>query len=298
MALQSFGSVDTNFKLDKITEYLEKYTTALKDKPFEDKPFRTIFVDAFAGTGHIERRSDPESLFDEDADSIIEGSAMRALRLRNPFSQYVFIEMNGQKAKALESLKKDFPSLAPRISIQVEDANNAVQRLCKETNWKTSRAVIFLDPFGNQVSWQTLEAIAETQSIDLWYLFPAGLGVWRQISNEGRVVKEAVESLDRMFGRTDWRDNLITRSYEVDLLGEHEVLSKEGDPNAVTKYMITLMKGIFKGGVLDQWLVLGSRRVHKYSLIFACSNPSPRANQLAFRLAKAILRSDRVGRRI
>jgi three-Cys-motif partner protein len=297
MALQSFGSVDTNFKLDKIAEYLEKYPTVLKDKPSKEKPFRTIFVDAFAGTGHIERRRDAESLFDGDADSIIEGSATRALRLNNPFSQYVFVEMNAQKARALEKLKSDFPILAQRISIQVEDANDAVQRLCNETNWKTTRAVIFLDPFGNQVSWQTLEAIAQTQSIDLWYLFPSGLGVWRQISKDGRVVKEANESLDRMFGRTDWRDSLITRSYEVDLLGEHEVFTKEGDPNAVTEYMISLMKGIFKGGVLDQWLVLGSHRVHKYSLIFACSNPSPRANQLAFRLAKAILRSDKVGRR-
>lgn len=105
MALQSFGSVDTNFKLDKITEYLEKFTTVLKDKPSKERPFKTIFVDAFAGTGHIERRREAESLFDEDADSIIEGSAKRALRLNNPFDEYVFIEMNAQKAKSRSGKK-------------------------------------------------------------------------------------------------------------------------------------------------------------------------------------------------
>jgi len=70
---------------------------------------------------------------------------------------------------------------------------------------------MFLDPFGNQVKWETLDRIGRTPGIDLWYLFPAGLGVLRQISRDGRVQKDAEASLDLLFGPNDWRGNLISR---------------------------------------------------------------------------------------
>ena len=42
--------------------YLHAYTTALKDKPTADRPFRKAFIDAFAGTGYREiRRDDGDS---------------------------------------------------------------------------------------------------------------------------------------------------------------------------------------------------------------------------------------------
>ena len=33
---------------------------------------------------------------------------------------------------------------------------------------------LFLDPYGMQVEWATIESIAHTQAIDLWLLFSAG----------------------------------------------------------------------------------------------------------------------------
>jgi hypothetical protein len=33
-------------------------------------------------------------------------------------------------------------------------------------SWKDRRAVLFIDPFGIQLSWDTLVAIARTQAID------------------------------------------------------------------------------------------------------------------------------------
>ncbi len=40
----------------------------------------------------------------------------------------------------------------------------ALQAFCAKRNWKKCRAVVFLDPFGNQVEWKTIEAIARTKS--------------------------------------------------------------------------------------------------------------------------------------
>ena len=60
------------------------------------------------------------------------------------------------------------------MEILNEDANTAVQRICASTNWHNNRAVLFLDPYGMQVSWETLAAVAATKAIDLWMLYPPG----------------------------------------------------------------------------------------------------------------------------
>ena len=41
------------------------------------------------------------------------------------------------------------------------------QDLCHK-DWSSHRAVLFLDPYGMQVEWTTIEAIARTGAIDLW----------------------------------------------------------------------------------------------------------------------------------
>ena len=56
---QRFGSVHTEQKLEKLTNYLERYTTAMKYQRFH-----TVYFDAFAGTGGVEIRGEPMPLFD------------------------------------------------------------------------------------------------------------------------------------------------------------------------------------------------------------------------------------------
>jgi three-Cys-motif partner protein len=67
------------------------------------------------------------------------------------------------------------------IQIRPGDANVEIQELCKK-DWSSHRAVLFLDPYGMQVEWKTIEAIAATKAIDLWLLFPLGIGVNRLLT--------------------------------------------------------------------------------------------------------------------
>jgi hypothetical protein len=46
-----FGGDWTTQKLDVLAKYLCSYTTALKHKPSQSRPFRKAYIDAFAGTG-------------------------------------------------------------------------------------------------------------------------------------------------------------------------------------------------------------------------------------------------------
>ena len=64
---------------------------------------------------------------------------------------------------------------------------------------------MFLDPYGMQVSWETIESVAETKAIDLWILFPIGT-INRMLENDGQISSAKQRTLDRFFGEPDWRE--------------------------------------------------------------------------------------------
>src|SRR5690606_9199653 len=64
-----------------------------------------------------------------------------------------------------------------------------------------------------------------------------------------------------------------------------ELARRVESADQVTRYMISCMKGVFGGGVSDTWLPLGKGGSHWFSLIFAWSNPSKSATELASRVS-------------
>ena len=61
-----FGGSWTQAKLTVLARYLQSYTTALKEKPSKDRPFRKAYIDAFAGTGYREDRRVEEQQVQQD----------------------------------------------------------------------------------------------------------------------------------------------------------------------------------------------------------------------------------------
>lgn len=295
MPQDAFAGPHTVKKLDKLEAYLKAYLNVLKNQTL-----RTIYFDAFAGTGEIPTAAgDPSLPLDDEGRAFILGSAKRALGLQSKFTEYVFVEKSRAKAKELaDAVKKQHLDVSDRVRVLNEDANVALQSFCRSTNWRKSRSVVFLDPYGHQVEWTTIEAVAATKAIDLWYLFPAGLGVHRQIGRDAHVDADKERSLDRIFGTPTWRQAFINQEERpADLFYEAEQqFTKTATPESITRFMIERMASAFEGGVLEEWLPLGSRGVHMYSLLFACANPSPKANALARKLARAVMRSGRRGR--
>ncbi|WP_300545632.1 three-Cys-motif partner protein TcmP [Maricaulis sp.] len=293
--MQSFGGDHTKRKLEALERYLDAFTTALSKQPL-----KLHYFDAFAGTGTVEisksvvdakRKAGQSSLIPEDdANAVIQGSATRALQTRHPFDRYNFVELDPRKIGALKDLLCGHERY-DRCQFSQQDANAALLKWVGETEWSANRGIVFLDPMGGQVHWDTVDAIARTEAIDLWYLFPAFLCVDRQISRKGIVHPTAVQSLNRIFGGEHWRDQLIQREERRDLFDNPiQVNKKLSTPVKVTEIMISQMKSIFKGGVSDRWLPLGRGGSHWYSLLFACSNPSPKASKLALKLAREVLK--------
>ncbi len=289
--MQKFGGVHTEAKLKKLEEYLKAFSTALKNQKF-----KLIFFDAFAGTGDIQIAGEAPLLEGVDEyQPFIEGSAQRALNFGTAFDQYIFVEKSRSKVRQLERLRNEFSSISDRIDIRCGDANEQLKNFCLATDWKSTRAVVFLDPFGNQIGWETVVTVAQTEAIDFWYLFPAGLGVLRQISKNKGVHETHENSLDNLLGTKEWRTAFIEKSTVTDLFDVRENQERHATVDSVTRFMTDRMKGVFRGGVLDEWLPLGSRGVHMYSLLFAWANPSEKA-KLAGKLAQAVLRSGSSGR--
>jgi len=292
MARQKFGGSHTEQKLAALQAYLKAYTTALS------KRFKLAYFDAFAGTGEIELTQGSVPLIDgAEVRTFIPGSARLALECEPKFHQYLLVEKSPEKARDLQKLKDDHAAIADRIQIISGEANAELQAFCRNRDWDEWRAIVFLDPYGNQVNWETIAAIAATPAIDLWYLFPSGLGVHRQIGRDGSIHYTHGDSIDALLGTTEWRDTFVQTQSEPDLFsGERQRTKKTATPESITNFMINRMRGVFRGVVLDEWLPLGARNVTMYSLIFASANPSPKAKELSSKLAKAVLRSKKSGR--
>lgn len=187
-------------KLNMLRDYLSAYTTALKNTPF-----KLLYIDAFAGTGMVELQT-KDSL---DAQKFIEGSARIAAKIDDkPFDKFIFIEQNRKRCKELEELKSE---LSPRnVEIQNTDANIYLKKFCDQWGATHSgwRGVLLLDPFATQVEWKTVQAVADTNALDTWILFPVS-GLSRMLPRNKMpqdVDEKWAAKLTRGFGDESWKN--------------------------------------------------------------------------------------------
>ena len=285
------GGPWTEKKLQVVAKYLRAYCIALKKKRF-----RTVYIDAFAGAGteYLNERS-PQPLFsdfvEEEPQDLLRGSARRALACDPPFDRYVFIEKDSKRHDELKSLLRRAP--ASEIDLLRGDANELVPRECQR-DWhrENARGVIFLDPYGMQVEWSTIESIASTRALDLWVLFPLGVAINRLVVRSGLpdIPEPWQGRLDGVFGTRDWRDHFYRAVSRPTLFGSTEVLRRV-PRDAIGAYFIKRLRTVFEGGVVNEPGVLrNSRGVPLYLLCFAVANPAPRARGLALKIANDLLK--------
>lgn len=291
-----FGGSWTDTKLSVLADYLRSYTTALRQKPSKENPFRKAFVDAFAGTGYRETQQDSgrgsgegllfPDLAEEEPQALLDGSARLALQVEPPFDRYIFIEHRADRCKDLERLKSEFPSRD--IDVQQGEANERIQELCGvDKDWSSHRAVMFLDPFGMQVEWATVQAIAQTQAIDLWILFPLGVGVNRLLKKSGDIPQSWRRRLDRLLGTTDWYDEFYKVEAAPTLFGGEEERVIKASQETIGRYFISRLESIFAGVAPEPAVLRNSRNCPLYLLCFAVGNP--RGKEIALRIANHIL---------
>lgn len=286
--VQRFGGTHTQKKLDAVAGYLQAYVTVMKKQRFN-----LNYVDGFAGSGASKAVSAEEEvqlleaeLYDSGA--IVEGSPIRALNIDPPFDRYVFIDANPENVESLNELKAEYPSI--NILVRSGDANVHLQAFAEFLEkGPLERAVVFLDPFGLSVRWETVAKLAATQKVDLWYLVPVH-GMSRQIKDDGTFLPSA-KRIDEIWGSDEWRSKAVKRSEPIeDLFGQiDERFEKIAKAEQFSEMFRERLKEVFAGDVAKRYLRLGKGRLHEFSLMFACANPSPAASGAALRIANHIL---------
>jgi three-Cys-motif partner protein len=288
-----FGGDWTEDKLRRLLEYLIAYRNIFTSNP-KASYFKTWYVDAFAGTGS---RSMPKSvslqldygdgyLVDDETSSFLDGSAKIALGLSSPFNQYLFIEESKKRAEALqESVLADFPALADRVQIKIADANQALCEWCSKRDWSKERAVVFLDPYGMQVEWNTIKTLAATRGIDLWYLFPIAT---RVLTRDGDMDEKWAKRLDVLFGTPDWRTRFYSTRKEETLFGPVENVERDATEQNIQGFIEERLGTCFVA-VARSRILRNSKSSPLFALCFAASNE--KGAKPALRIAQYILES-------
>lgn len=252
-----------------------------------------IYVDAFAGPGIHQVRgteqvsfSEQQMLFNEAASysrdteeqkTFLAGSPRVALELDVPFSHYVFVEKREDRIASLEALKSEFSSTRS-IAIRKGDCNTYLREKLVENpriDWNKYRALVFLDPFGMQVPWSTLEGLAQTKAVEVFLNFPVGMAIQRLLVRDPNSIKPTQRKrLDDYFGSQDWY-NVIYAKGQRGLFGDtpDEKVQKSGE--ALVRWYQKRLGGAF-GHVSKASLIRNTKKGHLYYLMLATPNATGR----------------------
>ncbi len=295
MTEHRFGGEWTQNKLQCVRDYLQAYMRIMKGNANARTFFNTTYVDAFAGTGSIAPNAEEDGKhthllneFDEEGmPRLLKGSARIALEMEPPFDRFIFVEANRARANMLDTLREEYASRKRTISVENSEANEFLREWCKATDWRTNRAVVFLDPYGMQVEWATIEAIAVTHGIDLWVLFPLGIGINRMLKRSEQPPPEWARRLTRFFGTEEWREEFYHEVAVQTLFGEENQLTKDADFDRIGAFFLKRLSGVFAGVAPNPLTLRNSRGNPMYLLCFAAGNP--KGAPIAVRIAKHIL---------
>jgi three-Cys-motif partner protein len=259
-------------------KYLPAYTTALQSH------FTLHYIDAFAGTGLCHIKVDGDRL-------MVPGSASIAIECIPHFDKMIFIEKSLRKVRALARLRDAVPDRD--VTVIREDANHALPGCLWALKASRDRAIVFLDPFGMQVEWKTLEEIAATKLADLWYLFPLS-GLYRQATKDAADIDEdKAAALSRIFGTEEWREAFYSPNRQQGLFWQTSDI-RTADVSQmlawVKRRLETIFPGVANPKVLYQHTETGKLGAPLFALFFAVSNPAPKAVKLALRIAEGVLK--------
>ena len=286
---QPFGGPWTQDKLERLQKYLQAYTTIFKRNP-RASYFEISYVDAFAGTGYMAAPEAPAGYFFpellEGVEEYQKGSVRRALEVEPRFDHYIFVERNKKCFQELANIAQEFTDRD--IKLSNEDANVFLQRWCKKLDTRKNRAVVFLDPFGANVSWNTIQAIAATKAIDVWILFPI-FAINRMLVKDQKPPEAWAKRLTDIFGTPEWEKEFYTTKKLTSLFDfaeNTELINKTADTDKIRDFFVMRLKNIFPA-VANPRVLLNSRGAPLFLLCFAASNL--KGSDTALKIANHIL---------
>jgi three-Cys-motif partner protein len=135
-----------------------------------------------------------------------------------------------------------------------------------------------------QVEWATIETLASTKGVDLWYLFP---GIARLLRHDGKIDEKWGERLDILLGTMAWRTRFFHKGREKALFGGNERVERTATEVAIVEFIRERLATCFGKHVARGLILRNSKRSPLYFLCFAASND--RGARAALNIANSIL---------
>jgi len=206
MKLDEIG-IWSEIKLKIVKEYASAFTTIMKRKEW-CKGY--VYIDAFAGAGiHISRKTR----------EFIPGSPLNALEIKNPFTEYHYIDIDKQKIEILASVTQD----QQNVHIYPEDCNEALtKKIFPALKWETKkRALCILDPYGLHLHWETILQAAKLKTAEIFLNFPL-MDMNRNVLHKDLLPsdEEQIKRMNRFCGTEEWQEILYKEDNQMNLFGD------------------------------------------------------------------------------
>jgi three-Cys-motif partner protein len=168
-------------KYPLLKKYFNAYTTVVKN--FFPRFF---YIDAFASTGKCE---------ESHSGRPVDGSPLIALKLKFPFTDYIFIEILKERYELLKKYVNEYANFEAvctekekgdtkkKINIEVlnDNINNCIEVVLNKIQ-PNFPVFIFLDPEGLELDWSTVEKCSRRNRVELLINFSIS-GILRNLEN-------------------------------------------------------------------------------------------------------------------
>ena len=173
-----------------------------------------------------------------------------------------------------------------RIEVIPKDANDALPAFC-ESMGQFDRAVVFLDPFATQVSWDTVVAIAQTNKIDCWILFPLG-AIARMMPRGSTPPTSLKTQLDRVFGGREHWEVVYQEPAQLLLFPTKPSLERASGSAQIAACYSKRLESVFEKVAPTSRTLRNSKNSPMFELFFAAGNAN--GADIAVRIAGHILK--------
>lgn len=283
-----WGGPWTERKLEAFSKYVWSYLKIMQKNPY----WKTIYFDGFAGSGNRSNNCKSE-LYNQlklslEEESGYKGAAQRVINLKDrlTFDYYYFIDSDETSLSNLEKrLIQEPSSINKQLIFRSGDANKWVLELAGALNKHSYAALIFLDPFGMQIDWESIATLANTRS-DIWILVPTGVIVNRLLDRKGEL--KSIDKLQSFFGLNadEIRNAFYYSEQHNTFFGEEELIRKVSKPiEKIARLYLNRLKTVWTHGIENPLVLYNSKGVPIFHFVFASNNKN------AVKIANEIVKS-------
>lgn len=171
--------------------YLERYLSVVVKAVGRKWHGKLAYLDLFSGPGRSVVRDNGEE---------VEGSPLVATRC--DFSTYVFVD----RPEVLDALRERIATTGKigRAVFIEGDCNDVVEKV--RCSYPADHlAVVFIDPTGLQIRFETVRKLVENRKMDLLMTVQLGMGITMNLK---QYAKSNGDALTAFLGNTSWRKDL------------------------------------------------------------------------------------------